>query len=201
MKKFAVLIIALLVGLTFTNIPLAAQDGENDPCQLNKFSLSVGAGMRGFSEERFKDVYGSSGMAINVDFGVRVTNSLEAFLHTDYFSVDGELTYTKEETTLKIIPVELGIRYLLKVNKDCKPKLFPYIGAGAGYYMYKEENFIGTIDEKKFGFFVEGGFRYYMGSLFFDAKIKNIFLNVENDLGESIQLGGLAFMGAVGISF
>ena len=98
------------------------------------------------------------------------------------------MTYTKEETKLKIIPVELGARYLIKVGNGCS--LFPYIGAGAGYYMYKEENVIGTVDEKKIGFFAEGGLRFYlMSSFFIDAKVKNVFLKVDD-----LQLGGFAFM-------
>lgn len=195
MKRLTVLLLVLFVGVAFSNMQAMAQETASEPSAVKKFSLSVGAGMRNFSEQLYKDVYGSSGITYNVDLGFKFGKSLEAFLHTDYFSKTGELTYTKEETTLKIIPVELGARFLIKVGNG--GSLFPYIGAGAGYYMYKEENFIGTVDEKKFGFFAEGGLRFYlMGSFFIDAKVKNVFLKVED-----LQLGGFAFMGAIGISF
>jgi hypothetical protein len=202
MRKLKVLFVALLVGLTFTNIQMPAQDTGDNLCPTQRFSLSVGVGMRNFSEELYKDVYGSSAISYNVDFGVKILESLEIFLHTDYFSTSGELTYTNEETTLKIIPIELGARYLLSVNKKCKPRLFIYFGGGGGYYMYKEENVIGTIDEKKIGFFVEGGFRFYfMKAFFFDAKVKNVFLKVDVSEGDKIELGGLSYMGGIGISF
>ncbi len=195
MKKLAVLFLVVFVGLAVTNMWAFAQDTGSEPCTPKKFSLSVGAGMRNVSDDDYKDVYSGSGMSYNVDLGVRLGKALEVFLHTDYFSKDGELTYSLEETTLTIIPIELGARYLIKADKKCK--LYPYIGGGVGYYMYKEENFIGTVDDKKFGFFAEGGVRYYlMSSFFIDVKVKNVFLKVDD-----IQLGGIAFMGAVGLSF
>lgn len=200
MKKWLVLTMVLVLGLTFANGRLAAQD--SDPCGLKTFSLSVGVGMRTFSEEAYKDVYDSGGMSFNVELGVKVMGNLEVFLHTDLFSVDGELTYTMEESKMTITPIEVGARYLLKINKDCKPKLFPYIGAGAGYYSVKEENFIGTYDESKLGFFAEGGLRYYiMSSFFADVKFKNVFLKLENDQGDSVEAGGLSYMIGFGISF
>jgi hypothetical protein len=206
MKKLVILSVVLLIGFAFGNANAfaLAQDANSnsDPCELKKFSLSVGAGMRNFSEDLFKEVYGKAGMSFNVDFGVKIWKSLEVFLHTDYFSTDGETTYTKEETTLRIIPIEWGVRYLIRLNKECKPKLFPYFGGGGGYYMYKEENDIGTVDEKKFGFFLEGGFRFYfIRNFFLDAKIKNVFLKVEGAEDQKIELGGLSFMGGIGISF
>jgi hypothetical protein len=198
MKKSLVLIVVLVLGLVFTNSGLRA----DDPCDVGKFSLSVGAGMRVVADDLFKDVYGTSGISINVDFGVKVMKSLEVFLHTDYFTIDGELTYTGEDTTLTIIPAELGARYLIPINKECKTKLFPYFGVGVGYYMVKEENVIDTFEQNKVGFFAEGGLRFYFaGSIFADLKLKNVFLKVENDQGDSVEAGGLAYMFGVGISF
>jgi opacity protein-like surface antigen len=202
MKKSVMMLAVLTIGLIFTSNYGWPQDSQDDPCRIGKYSLSVGAGMRNFSESLYKTVYKDSGMSYNLDLGVIVSKSLEAFLHTDYFKKDGELTYTKEKTTLKIIPIELGARYLIAATKQCRPKLFPYLGAGAGYYMVKEENAIGTFDKKSFGFFVEGGLRFYVaGSFFIDAKIKDVFLKVKNDQDKNINLGGIAYMGAIGISF
>ncbi|MCP4218328.1 MAG: outer membrane beta-barrel protein [bacterium] len=196
MKKTIILLMVLLVSLPAFSAKEKAVD-----CQLNSFSLCIGAGMKNISEDIYKDVYGSSGMSINVDVAFILTKTLEVLAHTDYFSKSGEVTLTKEETTLKVTPVELGFRYLMRVDKKCKLKLFPYIGAGGGYYMVKEENNIGTYEENKISFFVEGGFRFYMGSLFFDAKIKNVFLDLEDDLGATVKVGGLSYMGGIGISF
>lgn len=171
--------------------------------EANNFSLSIGAGIRnvkGVEDETgtnlYTEVYGKNNMAYSIDLGYQVLESLQVFLHSDYFSVDGKLTFTGEDTKLKIIPIELGLRYFMG-----KKMIFPYIGAGTGYYMYKEENVIGTVDEKKFGFFGEGGLKYQFTELFFiDLKVKYIFLKVDGAEGQ-VDLGGLALTGGIGISF
>lgn len=202
MKKSIIMLTVLAVGLIFTNIYGWAQETGDNPCRIGRYSFSVGAGIRNFSDSLFKNIYGNSGTSLNGDLGVKIGNFLETFLHTDYFKIDGELTYTKEKTTLKIIPIELGLRYLIGLNKECQPKLFPYLGAGAGYYMVKEENPIGTFEKNSIGFFVEGGLRFYLvGSFFIDAKIKDVFLKVKNDLGNNMNTGGFSYMGALGITF
>jgi len=198
MKKLILLMsVILLIGFHFINAE-EYEFKEGEPCDYKTFSFTVGAGARNFSETLFKDVYGSTGIIYSFDFAAKVWKTVEAFLHTDYLSETGKLTFTGEDTTFKLIPIELGARYLLPTKKTCNAKLLLYIGAGAGYYLIKEENPIGTIDEKKVGFFGEGGFRFYFaGSLFIDAKLKYTILKSENDT----NLGGLSYMGGIGISF
>ena len=193
MKKLIVLMsVILLLGFHFS------YGEEGEPCDYKTFSLTIGAGARNFSEELFNDVYDGAGIIYSFDAAMKVWRTLVVFFHTDYLSKTGELTYTLEETTFKLIPLELGARYLLPTKKTCDAKLFVYIGAGAGYYLIKEENTIGTVDEKKVGFFGEGGVRFYlMSSFFVDAKLKFISLKSENDT----NLGGLAYTGGIGISF
>lgn len=202
MKKLMIMLMVLGFGFIFTNTFGWAQETQDDPCRVGKYSFSVGAGMRNFSDTLFKSIYDKGGTSYNVDLGIKIKNSLEVFVHTDYFTKDGLLTYTEENTTLKIIPIELGLRYIISINKQCQPMLFPYVGAGAGYYMCKEENPIGTFDKKGLGFLLEGGLRYYpVGFFFIDAKIKNVFLKIKNDLGMNVNVGGFSYMGAIGISF
>ena len=196
MKKLILLIsVILLIGFHFTY----AQDGEagSEPCQYKTFSFTVGAGARNFSEKLFEQVYGKTPIIYSFDFAAKVWQTMEVFLHTDYLSETGQLTFTQEETTFKLTPIELGLRYLLPTKKTCDAKLFIYFGAGAGYYMIKEENPIGTLDEKKVGFFGEGGFRFYLVSSFFvDAKLKYTILKYDD-----VNVGGLSYMGGIGISF
>jgi hypothetical protein len=196
MKKLAVLFI--LLGGVFIFTANAAEE----PCSPKTFSITLGAGVRNFSNGDFKEVYEGTPMVYCVDIAIRIMKSLEVFLHTDYLSIDGKTTYTREDTTLKITPIELGARFLLGSKKPCKQKLFPYLGAGVGYYMIKEEFPGGTpiepVDEKRVGFFAEGGLRFYlMKSVFIDAKLKYIGLRSEN----STQMGGPAYMGGLGFSF
>lgn len=161
----------------------------------SKFSITIGAGTKNISEEIFKTVYGSGNLAYSLDLALKVGSSLEFFVHTDYMKAEGELEFEPKNTTLTMIPAEAGIRLLIG-----KSKFKPYLGLGAGYYMFKEENFIGTIDDNSIGFFGEGGFRYYFGKLFLDLKLKYIQLKYEVS-GTDINLGGLSYFGGIGIRF
>ena len=198
MKKTMVMLgLLLMVGAFF--IPAA-----EEPCQPRSFAITLGAGGRNFSNNLYKDVYGGTPVIYSFDFAVRVIRPLEIFLHSDYLSVNGKTTYTKEGTTLKITPLELGFRYILSQNKSCKQKIFPYLGAGAGYYLIKEEFAAGVpiepVDEKRLGFFAEGGVRFYFSkSLFIDAKLK--YISVSVNLEDTTKLGGLAYIGGLGFSF
>jgi opacity protein-like surface antigen len=194
MKKTAVILI-LLGSVFFVN-------AAEEPCGPGPFSITLGAGVRNFSADEFKDVYEGTPMVYSVDVAMRIMKSLEVFLHTDYLSIDGKTTFTQEGTTLKITPIELGARFLIGFKKPCKQKIFPYLGAGVGYYMIKEEFEAGSplepVDEKRVGFFAEGGMRFYLiKSVFIDAKLKYIGLRSEN----STQMGGAAYMGGLGFSF
>jgi hypothetical protein len=194
MKKIAVILI-LLGGVFFLN-------AAEEPCGPGAFSITLGAGVRNFSTDEFKEVYEGTPMIYSVDVAMRLMKSLEVFLHTDYLSIDGETTFTKEPTTLKITPLELGARFLIGFKNPCRQKLFPYLGAGVGYYMIKEEFEAGSplepVDEKRVGLFAEGGLRFYViKTVFIDAKFKYIGLRSENNT----QMGGLVYLGGVGLSF
>ena len=161
----------------------------------SKFSITIGAGTRNVSEDIFKTVYGSGNIAYCLDIAFKIGRSLEIFAHSDYLKAEGELAFDPKKTTLTIMPVEAGLRILLGKNK-----FKPYFGLGAGYYMLKEENFIGTVDDNSIGFFGEGGFRYYFGKFFLDLKLKYTQLKYEVS-GTNINLGGLSYFGGIGIRF
>ncbi|MCP5054585.1 MAG: porin family protein [bacterium] len=189
MKKISICaVLLMLVQLVFAA----------SPQESKKFSLTANVGVRNFTETLFKDIYSDTPITFGVDLAYRVLEPLEIFFHTDLFSIDGKLTFTEEPTTLKITPLELGGRYLLSTKNSKNQKFFPYVGAGAGYYMIKEDNAIGNLDEKRVGFFAEGGFRFYVaGSIFVDLKLKNVFVKSES----GVNVGGFSYMGGVGISF
>ncbi|MEN8222645.1 MAG: outer membrane beta-barrel protein [Acidobacteriota bacterium] len=187
MKK---LILFLLIAAFITTFQISGAIIDH-----SKFSITIGAGTKNISEDIFETVYGSGNIAYSLDLAFKLGGSLEAFVHTDYLKAEGELEYDPKKTTLTIMPAEVGLRILLG-----KGKFKPYLGIGAGYYMFKEENFIGTVDDNSIGFFGEGGFRYYFGKLFIDLKLKYIQLKYEVS-GTDIDLGGLAYFGGIGIRF
>ena len=161
----------------------------------SKFSITVGGGLKNINEEIFATVYGSNNIAYSIDFAFKLKRSIELFIHSDYLKAEGELLFDPKETTLTIIPAEVGLRLVLG-----KKMFRPYIGLGAGYYMLKEENFIGTVDDNSIGFFGEGGLRFYFGKLFLDLKVKYIQLKYDV-AGTEIDLGGLSYFGGIGFGF
>jgi len=193
MKK---LILLALITLVSSSLIIGAQPNTK------KFAFSIGAGMRSFRADLYKAVYPGTTMTYNIDLGFKVTEPLEVFLHTDLLKKDGKTTFTLEKTTIKIIPIEIGARYLVTIKSkstrsEGKMSFNPYLGAGAGYYMIKEENPIGTLDEKRVGFFVELGLRLNIKTFFIDLKGKNVFLKTEG--GQ--KLDGFAVMGGIGMVF
>lgn len=181
--------------LIFLMITLVTTFQMSGMINHSKFSITIGGGIKNISEEIFKTVYGTNNIAYSIDFAFKLGKSLEMFVHTDYLKAEGELEFDPKATTLTIIPGEAGVRMLLG-----KGKLRPYVGVGAGYYMLKEENFIGTVDDNSIGFFGEGGLRFYFGKLFLDLKIKYIQLKYDV-AGTEIDLGGLSYFGGIGFGF
>lgn len=187
MKKITFLLI-LLLGIGLVQVEATSAD-------YNKFSVTLGAGVRNFTGDT-DDVYDLVNLTFCLDVGFRFTKSIEVFLHTDFLTAKGNLTITDEETTITIIPIEAGGRYLMG-----KGSFSPYLGAGLGFYLINEENPIGTIDESGLGFFVEAGLKYFFGtSIYIDAKLKYVMLNIRPE-DTSINLGGPAVLLGFGFSF
>ncbi len=181
----------IAISLIFLSQSVFANNTQSE----KKFSFEVGAGIRSISNDLYKDVYDSPGTVISFDFGYRVVKQVEIFAHTDYFKKDGKLTLTEEDTTLKLIPIEFGVRYLFNVGKT--GRIVPYIGLGGGFYSIKETNVIGDFNESKAGFLLEGGIKFYIvKSFFLDLKLKDVILKYEDT-----KLGGSVVLGGIGISF
>ncbi len=170
------------------------------------FSISVSGGMKMINYELYEDVYGKQNPFYGIDLGFKPLNSMELFIHTDVFKAKGELTYTKEESTFKITPIEAGIK-LLASNSS----FMPFIGGGVGYYTYTEENVMGKIEESKVGYFGVAGIRISFGKIFLEGFGKYTYLKVTptTDVDttnaivkdEEIDLSGISYGVGVGFKF
>jgi opacity protein-like surface antigen len=187
MKKVTILLIMLL-GIGLVQARPATAD-------YNKFSVVLGAGVRNFTGDT-DDVYKLVNLTFCLDLGFRFIRSVEVFLHTDFLIAKGNLTISEEETTITIIPIEVGGRYLIGTSSFC-----PYVGAGLGFYLINEENPIGTVNESGLGFFAEAGLKYLLGkSISIDAKLKYVILSIRPE-DTSINLGGPTVLLGFGFSF
>ena len=182
MKKYILVLAAILM----VSAPLLqAQDGSfRIEGMVNYFQPS---------EDAFKDIYGS-GMTYGGEIGIRIMDWLSLWAGADFYNQTGELTFTGEETELQIIPVYGGLMFELP-----NQQFHPYAALGVGYFQYKEENPIGSVDGGELGYIVQAGVRItVVSSLFFDIKGSYSICKTQPADFE-IELGGIK--GGIGIGF
>lgn len=148
------------------------------------------------TEQAFKDIYGP-GMMFGGKVSVSVWKGLAVWAGADYFSKKGELTFTKEETELEIIPLGIGLQY----SHPFSNALHIYGGGGLQYYSYSEKNPIGDVSENGFGFLAEAGSVIMIaGNLFLDIFITYSSCNIE-PADFRINIGGFCAGVGLGIRF
>ena len=148
------------------------------------------------SEQAFKDIYGS-GMMYGGEIGIGIWQNFEICVTGNYFSKTGELTFTKEQTKLRITPLGIGIKYVHPVGS----KINIYGGIGINYYSYKEENPIGDVSTNKIG---------YIGTIgTFITVIDGLYIDLFLDYSDckikpeelSANIGGLGVGAGIGYRF
>lgn len=115
------------------------------------------------SHDAFKNIYGS-GMMYGGELNIGVWKNFHLWFEGGFFSKRGKLTFTEEETKLEIVPVGIGIKYVLA---DWKVNL--YLGIGLNYHIYREDTPIGNIRKGKVGYIGKlGGLVKIAGGLIVD---------------------------------
>lgn len=123
---------------------------------LEKTMIEIGYGRYEISDPRYKKVYkegreiytikvlqlfySQNGHHVGITAGVK------------HFTKKGHSTVTQEETRLTIVPLSLGLRYLLKLNH-----FIPWSEIGLDYYHYKESATITTTVGWALGYHITGG--------------------------------------------
>ncbi|MGD1010326.1 MAG: hypothetical protein ABR951_09275 [Candidatus Aminicenantales bacterium] len=98
-----------------------------------------------------RDVY-KNGLVFGADFTVPLWKGLGLWAGADDDHKNGMLTYTLEDTTLRVIPLFAGLKL-----QSASGKVRPYVGLAAGYFLYKETNVIGTVSGSNIGLLVQFG--------------------------------------------
>ncbi len=192
MKRKAPLI-ALAAVLALGTFPLFAQER---PMQQGSVELILGG--YHMNDARFESVYPNGGLLAGLGASASIVSSLGLYLEAKYWSREGQLTYSKEKTTLRLIPVSVGLRYMFPLG------IFnPYAGAGGDIYFYYEDNSIGTTTNRAGGFHVLAGtyIRFARNvPLMLNLKAKYTWATAtEGDL--KIQLGGLEYALGIALAF
>jgi hypothetical protein len=186
-------LIVLAILLIFNALSLAAQERP-----IRQGSLEVIVGSYDMKEPRFDAVYPSGGVMAGLGVSVALISNLNVYLEAKYWMREGQLTFTKEKTDFRLVPVSLGARYILPLGIAN-----PYLGAGGDIYFYHEDNPIGTTLNHTGGYHVMGGTYLRFSKSFplmLDLKLKYTWAKAsESDL--KIQLGGLEYAVGLALAF
>jgi len=138
------------------------------------------------SEQVFKDIYGGGSM-----YGIkaeksRVYKKFGIIVEAGYFEKKGKLSFTKEDTTVKITFLGPGIIYQLT-----KGRFDLYGGAGFRYYYFEERNPIGHAQEGGVGYFLSvGTYIHIMKNFYADVGINYSGCQVKPAELE-VEIGGI----------
>jgi hypothetical protein len=137
------------------------------------------------SDKAFQDIYGG-GMMYGVEASTEILKNLEMWVEADYFSRKGELSFTKEETKLKIIPAGGGARYIIS-----RREIIFYCGLGVNYYRYREVNRLGTVNWGRLGAVGKvGGFVKVKEKMFIDLYLNYSYCRMK-PADFAFNVGGL----------
>lgn len=125
------------------------------------------------SEKAFRKIYGT-GIMFGLGIGRNIWKDMELHLEVRYYSKRGQLTFTKERTRIKLVPLTLSSRYIF-----LKKKINLYGGLGITLNSFEEKNPIGRVKESKLGFSMKiGGFKRIKGfKKFLKILIIDAYLN------------------------
>jgi hypothetical protein len=133
----------------------------------------------------FKDIYGG-GVMYGVEASTEISQHLEMWIDGGYFSKKGELSLTKEETKLRIIPVGGGLRYSLSLGS-----IHAYAGIGINYWIYNETNRIGDVNWGKLGGIINmGSFIKIRGNWIMDFFVSYSYCEMQ-PADFKINIGGI----------
>jgi hypothetical protein len=148
------------------------------------------------SNEIFREVY-SGGPVFGLDLAVPVGGVFQLWAGADLFSRTGQMTLTEDKTKVRIVPLYAGLRC-----EFGKTKVHPYVGAAAAYFMFHEENVLGTLSDGGIGFLAQAGVLFGIGGpvwLDLHAGYRGCTLRTDGEDPLEAKLDGLH--GGLGIAF
>ena len=137
------------------------------------------------TEQAFLDIYGG-GPRYGGEVDIGLWKGFDVWLGGNYFSKEGELTFTKEKTELQIIPVGAGLKY-----RWTKGIIRFYTAAGLSSFQYKESNPIGDFSRSRMGLTAEmGSYVKIAGGLLIDVYL-NYSVSYIETADFKVNIGGL----------
>lgn len=188
-RKPFVILLALLSSIYVGAIPAQAT--------IKQGTIEFVMGNYNLDEPRFTAIYEKGGPIAGLILSSTLVSDFNFYLEIKYFAKTGKLTYSKEKTRMALLPVSLGLRYILPIGF-----FHPYAGGGGDFYIYYENNPIGTVLNYTNGYHALGGFYLQFGKLplMMNVKVKYTRAMAEES-GKKIQLGGLEYGAGFVIAF
>ncbi len=143
--------------------------------------LSGGISLSGFffspADDVFKKVYGESAYEIGAE-GELELGRFGVFAGLHYMQKKGSTTYTKEDVTLKLIPIIAGVRFY-----PVKGGTSLFLEGGGGTWNYTEEASFASAKGNITGYFAGAGLEFRMTESFFFRFLMR-YQFVKKELGE-----------------
>ena len=155
-------------------------------------------GQYGINDARFTDVYSKGGSIFGLGLSSVLAFGFDFYADIKAFYKTGSLTYTQEKTTFLLLPLSLGLRYVLPGSF-----LRPYAGGGMDFYFYYENNPIATTLNVATGYHLMAGLYLQFGKdspLRLNGKITYTRVKALEE-GIGIELGGLEYGAGIAIIF
>ena len=183
MKKFAVIILFLLVGTVCY------------PQGLLKIGPYAGASFP--NDELLKEIYGETEMVYGLKLGVHIWNGFFVFVSGMQYRTVGETTYLGDITRLVLNPVNLSVRYTMPLRV-----VMPYVQAGYTHLYYSEKSSINEFTDDTGGWSLETGIEFQISRRFIldlGVRYSSVEVNVDvsDEIVQTFDMGSFQ----VGLSF
>jgi hypothetical protein len=163
---------------------------------IRQGSVEFTIGSYNMNEPRFEAAYPSGGPIAGLTLSSAVVSNLNFYLDIKYYSRHGALTFSQEKTEFYLVPIDLGVRYIFPLGF-----FHPYLGAGFDFYLYYEDNPIGTVLNYTNGYHATGGAYLRFSKsvpILVNLRVKYTWAKAEQDAAQ-IELGGLEY--CLGLAF
>lgn len=157
---------------------------------LSAAKVYLGASVSGFvpRDSLFREIYDEGpDLEYGLTLGLDVWKGFSCWLSAGQYMRNGETSYTREISRLRLYPVRFAFRYNFSAGR-----FSPFLEAGYLHLLVSEESAIEENTGKGDGFSVTLGSRIRLSSRFY-LEVNVRFTDVNASAGsESIQMGGLA---------
>lgn len=150
------------------------------------------------NEPRFEAVYPGGGIIAGLGLSSALISNVNFYLEIKAYTQEGTLTFTKEKTELRLVPISLGVRYIFPFGL-----LNPYAGGGVDFYLYYEDNPIGTVLNYANGYhFLTGIYVQPLKKVpvLINLKLKYTSARAEENAIQ-VQLGGVEYTASLTFIF